>query len=109
MALKKVIPARDAVALICDGDVLATTGFGGNGTPDQLLVALKEQFPEEAGPRSLPLTYAGGQGDGKDKGLNRLGHAGLLKRVIGGHYGLISKISARTGERLVRQSVWLLP
>ncbi len=92
MALKKVIPVHDAVALIRDGDVLATTGYGGNGTPDQLLVALEERYLKEGRPRDLTLIYAGGQGDGKDKGLNRLGHEGLLKRVIGGHYGLIPKI-----------------
>ena len=92
MALKKVIPVADAVALIRDGDVLATTGYGGNGTPDQLFVALEERFLAEGRPRDLTLIYAGGQGDGKDKGLNHLGQEGLLKRVIGGHYGLIPKI-----------------
>ena len=62
MALKRVIPVADAVALIRDGDVLATTGYGGNGTPDQLLVALEERFLEEGRPRDLTLIYAGGQG-----------------------------------------------
>jgi len=92
MALKKVIPVADAVALIRDGDVLATTGYGGNGTPDQLFVALEQRFLAEGRPRDLTLIFAGGQGDGEDKGLNHLGHEGLLKRVIGGHYGLIPKI-----------------
>ena len=50
MALKKVIPVHDAVALVRDGDVLATTGYGGNGTPDQLLVALEERYLKEGRP-----------------------------------------------------------
>ncbi len=101
MALKKVIPVQDAVALIRDGDVLATTGYGGNGTPDQLLIALEERFLEEGRPRDLTLVYAGGQGDGKDKGLNHLGHEGMLKRVIGGHYGLIPKIEKLAVENKI--------
>ncbi len=92
MAFKKVIPVEDAVALIRDGDVLATTGYGGHGTPEQLLVGLEARFRESGAPRDLTLVYAGGQGDAKDKGLNHLGHEGLLKRVIGGHYGLVPKI-----------------
>jgi len=92
MSLNKIIPPEDAVALIHDGDVLATSGYGGNGVPEQLLISLERRFLETGEPRSLTLVYAGGQGDSKEKGLNRLGHEGLLKRVIGGHYGLIPKI-----------------
>ncbi len=92
MRLKKVIEAEDAVAVIHDGDVIASAGYGGNGTPDQLFVALEKRFLETGAPRDLTLVFAGGQGDMKDKGLNRLGHAGLLKRVIGGHFGLIPRI-----------------
>ena len=92
MSFKKVISAQDAIAIVQDEDVLATSGYGGNGTPDQLLVALEERFLETRSPENLTLVFAGGQGDGKQKGLNHLGHEGLLKRVIGGHYGLIPEI-----------------
>ena len=91
-AAEKIIEAEDAVAVIHSGDVIASAGYGGNGTPDQLFVALEQRFLTTGAPRDLTLVFAGGQGDMQDKGLNRLGHAGLLKRVIGGHFGLIPRI-----------------
>ena len=101
MALKKVISVEDAVAIVHDGDVLATTGYGGNGTPDLLLVALEKRFVETGTPCGLTLVWAGGQGDAKDKGLNRLGHEGLIRRTIGGHYGLIPKIERLAVENRI--------
>ena len=88
----KIVSAQDAVAVIRAGDTLATSGFVGIGTPDELLAALSARFVETGEPRNLTLVFAAGQGDGKERGLNRLGHDGLLKRVIGGHWGLIPKL-----------------
>lgn len=96
----KIVTAREAVRLIRDGDTIATSGFVGIGFPEGIAVALEELYladdeglPESLGkPRNLTLVYAAGQGNGKDKGLNHLGHDGLIKRVIGGHWGLVPKI-----------------
>ena len=88
----KIVSAHDAAAVIRAGDTLATSGFVGIGTPDELLAALSARFIETGEPRNLTLVFAAGQGDGKDRGLNRLGHDGLLKRVVGGHWGLIPQV-----------------
>lgn len=53
MALNKVIPVADAVALIRQGDVLAVAGYGGNGTPEELLVALERRFLDSGSPRGI--------------------------------------------------------
>ena len=93
MASNKVVSAEEAIAIVHDGDVLATTGYVGHGTPDQLYVALEKRFLETGTPRDLTLIHSTGQGDGKDKGINRLAHEGLLRRIIAGHFGLAPKMA----------------
>jgi propionate CoA-transferase len=85
----KIVTAAEAVAVMRSGDTLATSGFVGIGTPDELLSALAERYARDAAPLGLTLLFAAGQGDGKERGLNRLAAPGLVKRVIGGHWGLI--------------------
>jgi propionate CoA-transferase len=84
----KVVSADDAIALIRDADVVASSGYGGHGVPEHLLSALGRRFVETGTPRHLTVVWAGGQGDGKDRGLNHLAHEGLIARAIGGHFGL---------------------
>ncbi|MCB2185312.1 MAG: acyl CoA:acetate/3-ketoacid CoA transferase [Deltaproteobacteria bacterium] len=85
----KVLSAQEAVRIIADRDTVATCGFVGTGFPEELAIALEERFLREARPQGLTLIYAAGQGDGGQRGLNHLGHAGLVRRVIGGHWGLV--------------------
>ena len=88
----KIVSAAEAIAIVRDGDTIAFSGFVGTGTPDELIVALEKRFLETGHPRDLTLVFAAAPGDGKDKGLNRLAHEGLVKRVVGGHWSLVPKL-----------------
>jgi propionate CoA-transferase len=87
----KIVTAAQAVRLIRSGDTVATGGFVGIGFAEAIAIALESLFlsDEPSKPTGLTLLYAAGQGDGKTRGLNHLAHEGLVRRAIGGHWGLV--------------------
>jgi propionate CoA-transferase len=89
----KLVTAEQAIALVRDADTIAVSGFIGTGTPDVLINALEERFARSGGPTGLTLVFAAGPGDGKNRGINRLANAKLVRRAIGGHWSLVPKLA----------------
>ncbi|MDR3555179.1 MAG: acyl CoA:acetate/3-ketoacid CoA transferase [Syntrophobacteraceae bacterium] len=102
-AKNKLVTAEEAVSIILDGDTVVFGGFAGVGLCEEVALALEERFLATGKPNNLTLLFAvaTGPGDDRNKGLNHLAHEGLLRRIIGGHWGLAPKIQKLAIENKV--------
>ncbi|MDB5819771.1 MAG: putative acyl-CoA transferase [Rhizobacter sp.] len=82
-----ITPAA-AAALIEDGDMVLAGGNGGSGVPEAVYEAVEKRFLEGDGPHDITLFHITGVGALTEKGMNRFAHKGLVKRVIGGNFGM---------------------
>ncbi len=72
---------------IFDGATVVLSGSGGGlAEPDALAAAIEQRFLQTGHPRELTLVHGLGIGDGVASGISRFAHAGLVRRVIGGHW-----------------------
>ena len=91
--MPKVITAQEAVRqYIHNGSTVAFGGFVGAMVPEEIKMAIQEQYLNAGTPKALTIIYAAGQGDSSGKGLNHLGEEGLVERIIGGHWGLVPRL-----------------
>ena len=91
--MPKQMTAKEAVSTyIHDGATITVGGFAnGLAHPEEVMEELG--LAAQAGsPKGLTLIHAAGQGDSAARGLNHLAVDGLLRKVIGGHWGLAPRL-----------------
>jgi len=102
MSKVQFVTTKQAAAMVPDGAFVGTVGFLLTGAPEELFLELEQRFLAEGSPRGITLMWASGPGDGGTvRGVNHLCHEGLLKRTIGGHYGLFPKIAPLISENKI--------
>ncbi len=87
---------------IKDGATIAVCGNGGGlQEPDSLLEAIETSFLQTGHPKDLTLIHGLGIGDRDQKGINRLAHKGLVKKVIGGHWSWSLKMQKLAADEAI--------
>ena len=80
---------------------LATNGFIGASFPEEIAIAIEQRFLETGAQTDLTLLFCAAQGDSKDKGLNHFAHDGMVRRAIGGHWGLAPKLGKMVADNKI--------
>lgn len=88
----KILTAREAADLVPNNINFAMNGFMGASVAEEIAMEIENRFLETGMPNNLTLLFCAAQGDGKTKGLNHLAHEGLVRRGIGGHWGMAPKL-----------------
>ncbi|MFP3154855.1 acyl CoA:acetate/3-ketoacid CoA transferase [Lachnospiraceae bacterium ZAX-1] len=91
MRKPEFISAKQAADMITDGSTVATIGMTLISASESILKQIETRFVETGSPKDLTLVHSCGQSD-RDRGIQHFAHDGLLKRIIGGHWGLQPKI-----------------
>ena len=87
--IKPIITAEEAVQMVQSGDTLVIGGSGaGHAIPESLIEALGKRFRSTLQPRDLTVVHISGMGDQGELGLGHLADPRLIKRDIGGHWGM---------------------
>lgn len=98
----KVRTPTEAAALIPAGATVLVDGSGGGvNEPDLLLRAIEEHFLEAGSPRDLTVIHPSGMGDHRGSGIDRFAHPGLVRRVIGGHWGWSDRMQAMARDEQI--------
>lgn len=97
--MTEFIGMQEVVALIPNGSTCVSDGMTLMGVADEILARIEESFLSSGAPNSLTWVQAAGQSN-RVQGVARLAHKGLVKRVIGSHWGLTPPMAQLLGDDL---------
>ena len=98
----RFLSAREAVDLIGDRATVIVDGSGGGvNEPGVILEALEARFLATQSPRDLCVVHVSGMGSGYGDGIDRFAHVGMVKRVIGGHWGWTKGMQELAADNLI--------
>lgn len=86
--MAKIVTPSQAAALVPDSATVYITGAGLGGFAEEVAIGIQDRFLAEAHPRDLTIYHSTGIGNGKNRGMHYFAHEGLLKRLVGGHFGV---------------------
>lgn len=85
----KFLNVIEVFDLIKNSSFLVIDGFVGIGVFEEILFNIEKLFLEKGYFYLLSFIFVVGFGDGKNRGFNRIVYEGLVKKVIGGYWGLV--------------------
>lgn len=81
------ITARQAADMIKDKSTVCTIAMTLVSASESILKEIEKKYLAENHPKDITLLHSCGQSDRKD-GIQHFAHVGLVKRIIGSHWGL---------------------
>jgi propionate CoA-transferase len=88
-SLKPVLSADEAVGTVSSGSTVFVGGSGGGlQEPTALLRALGVRYAQSGSPADLTVWHCSGIGDKSSGGLSHIAVEGLVRRVVGAHWGM---------------------
>lgn len=87
----KLITANDVGRLVPDDATIFLGGLAVTGLPEEVLQGLERHFLATGHPQRLTAWACGAVGNSGEAGMKHFAHAGMIKRVIAGHFGQTGK------------------
>lgn len=87
----KLITADEVGALIRDDATIFLGGLAVTSLPEEVLQGLERHFLSTGHPQRLTTWACGAVGNSGEAGMKHFAHAGMIKRVVAGHFGQTGK------------------